>query len=324
MELTLLRPNAICLGYGVLLDCVFGDPVYPLHPARLMGRALTLFEKLLWRIGANGFAGGIALFLLLTLSCVVLPIAAVALIGQWRPTVAFSVQVFLVYSLLALHDLLLHAWRVERAAGRNDIEHARIAIAQLVGRDTALMDIAACRRAAIESISENLTDGWVSSLFWYVLGGLPLLLLFKMVSTMDSMVGYKTTHYLKFGWCGARLDDLMNWLPARFTWLLLSFAAAFTPSCSARQALQIGWRQHAIIPGPNAGWSEAAIAGAIRRKLIGPIWARGELVTELWLGAPHDPPAASRTDVQRAAILVVTAGILAALLAIGITIVASH
>jgi len=178
------------------------------------------------------------------------------------------------------------------------------------------MDAASCRRAAIESISENLADGWVSPLFWYVLGGLPCLLLFKVASTMDSMVGYKTERYLRFGWCGARLDDVMNWLPARLTWLFLSFIAMLIPQCSARRALTIGWQQHAVLPGPNSGWSEAAIAGALRRKLIGPIWARGELVTSIWLGDPDDPPASSHQDMWRAALLVGGAGILTAALAI--------
>ena len=95
----------------------------------------------------------------------------------------------------------------------------------LVGRDIEKMDIAACRRAAIESISENFVDGVVSAVFWYALLGIPGLLLFKVASTMDSMVGYKTPPYFYFGWCGARLDDLMNYIPARLTWLLLGFFA---------------------------------------------------------------------------------------------------
>ena len=94
-----------------------------------------------------------------------------------------------------------------------------------VGRDTEKLDLAGCRRAAIESLSESLVDGFLSALFWYVLGGLPGILLFKVVSTMDSMVGYKTPQYLQFGWCGARLDDLMNYVPARLTWILLGLAA---------------------------------------------------------------------------------------------------
>ena len=134
-------------------------------------------------------------------------------------------SVFLIYSLLALRDLLRHGADVERAATRGDLDAARFAVAKLVGRDTARMDGAACTRAAIESLSENLTDGFISPVFWYALGGLPGLIVFKVVSTMDSMVGYKTERYLRFGWCGARMDDWMNWIPARITWLLLSAVA---------------------------------------------------------------------------------------------------
>ena len=108
----------------------------------------------------------------------------------------------------------------------NDIERARHAVSALVGRDTDRMDGPACRRAAVESLSENLTDGFVSPMFWYVLAGVPGLVLFKIVSTMDSMVGYKTPQYLRFGWCGARLDDVMNYLPARLTWFVIVCVAA--------------------------------------------------------------------------------------------------
>jgi adenosylcobinamide-phosphate synthase len=120
---------------------------------------------------------------------------------------------------------------------------------------------------------------------------------------MDSMVGYKTERYLRFGWCGARLDDLMNLLPARMTWLLISGMALFLPGCSARKALRVGWRQHAVLPGPNSGWSEAAIAGALQRRLIGPIWADGRLVTEIWVGDSTDPPGGEGSDLARAALL---------------------
>src|SRR6185312_16785647 len=185
-----------------------------------------------------------------------------------------------------------------------------------VGRDTTVMDLAACRRAAIESLSENLVDGFLSPVFWYAIAGLPGLVLFKVVSTMDSMVGYKTTRYQRFGWCGARIDDLMNWIPARVTWLLLSLAALFTPACSARKAVRIGWRQHQIVPGPNSGWSEAAVAGGIQRKFIGTIWAGGKLVTEVWLGDPGDPPAGEAADFRRAAGLVIFTGLVGAGLAI--------
>jgi adenosylcobinamide-phosphate synthase len=180
------------------------------------------------------------------------------------------------------------------------------------------MDGAACTRAAIESLSENLTDGFVSPVFWYAVGGLPGLIVFKVVSTMDSMVGYKTEKYLRFGWCGARTDDLMNWIPARVTWVLLAAVAWVLPGYSGRKALMVGWRQHAIVPGPNSGWSEATTAGALERRLIGPIWAGGRLVTEAWLGDAEDRPAGEPRDFHRAAILVTATGILAVAIAIGI------
>jgi adenosylcobinamide-phosphate synthase len=310
-----LRPDPWLLAAGVLADLAIGDPVYPAHPARLIGWTLTQFENGLRRVGLDGYGGGILLFLMLSTVWVDGISTVVALSS--RP-LAIALHVFFVYSLLALRDLLRHGFDVEFAAAQGDVEGARTAIARLVGRDISQMDAAVCRRAAIESLSENLADGFVSPIFWYVLLGLPGLILFKVVSTMDSMVGYKTPRYLKFGWCGARTDDLMNWIPARITYLLIACTAIFVPGCSPIKALRIGWQQHAIVPGPNSGWSEAATAGAIKRKLVGPIWANGKLVTEVWLGDPSDPPAGEDGDFPRAAYLNSAAGILASLIAIAV------
>jgi adenosylcobinamide-phosphate synthase len=308
-----LRPDPALLAAGVVLDLLFGDPNYAAHPVRLIGASLSCIEAFLRKVGLDGYLGGVLLFLLLSLLWVGgISVAVVYL----PPPIAWIVQTFLIYSLLALRDLLKHGWNVQRAAGCRELTAARAAIGKLVGRDTTAMDLAACRRAAIESLSENLVDGFLSPVFWYSIAGLPGLVLFKVVSTMDSMVGYKTTRYLRFGWCGARADDVMNWIPARITWLLLSLAALFTPACSARKALRIGWRQHHIVPGPNSGWSEAAVAGAIQRKLIGPILAGGKLVTEVWLGDPNDAPAGEGDDFRRAAALVIFTGLVGAGLAI--------
>jgi adenosylcobinamide-phosphate synthase len=147
----------------------------------------------------------------------------------------------------------------------------------------------------------------------------PGLVLFKVVSTMDSMVGFKTPRYLRFGWCGARLDDVMNYVPARLTWLLVAVVAAVVPGGSAAGALHIGWQQHGVLPSPNSGWPEAAMAGAIRRRLVGPIWRQGQLVTDLWIGDRDDPPAGTADDFRRAAWITVGAGILAAALGSGLS-----
>jgi len=129
---------------------------------------------------------------------------------------------------------------------------------------------------------------------------------------MDSMVGYKTPRYLHFGWCGARLDDVLNFLPARMTWLLIAGIASSVPGASARKAFTCGLRQHGVLPGPNSGWSEAATAGAIQRRLVGPIWMSGVLVTEVWIGDQGDPPAGAHADVIRALAVVVSSGLVAA------------
>jgi adenosylcobinamide-phosphate synthase len=129
-------------------------------------------------------------------------------------------------------------------------------------------------------------------------------------------VGYKTPRYRTFGWCGARLDDVMNFVPARLTWLLVAAVAAVLPGYSGRKALRVGLEQHALLPGPNAGWSEAAVAGAIGRRLVGPIWLNRQLVTDQWLGDRVDPPLETAEDYRRASRLVTIAGISAAAAAI--------
>ncbi len=309
-----LTGNPVLLAAAIAADLAIGDPAYRFHPIRLIGGSLRVVERVLRRLGADGYAGGILLFLTLALLWADGTVGLLVIVGP-ATWIGWALHTFIAYSLLACGDLLRHVWRVERAAGRDDIDAARTAVANLVGRDTNKMDASACRRAAIESLSESLTDGFTSPLFWYAVLGLPGLVLFKVVSTMDSMVGYRTSRYLRFGWCGARLDDAMNFVPARATWLLLAAVAAILPRQSGRKAFTIGLAQHAVVPGPNAGWSEAATAGAIERRLVGPIWMHGALVTEQWIGDPADPPASTGDDVRRALVLVTMTGLVSAAIA---------
>jgi adenosylcobinamide-phosphate synthase len=318
-----LAAQPVALGVALVLDVALGDPVYAAHPVRLIGRTLTAFERTLRAIGADGYMGGVALCIALSILWVggvaALLVAGYA-VAWWSGVI---LHVFIVYSLLAIGDLMAHGWRVERAIRRGNLIAARRELGQLVGRDTERLDAGECRRATVESLSENLTDGFTSPLFWYLLGGVPGLVLFKVVSTMDSMVGYKTPAYLRFGWCGARLDDAMNFVPARLTWVLVALAAVAVPGCSARKALQVGWRQHAMLPGPNSGWSEAAVAGAIQARLVGPIRVNGALVTNAWLGDPEDPPVESADCFSRAAAVMVVTAVLASLFAVA-SLAAGH
>jgi adenosylcobinamide-phosphate synthase len=312
-----LAPHPAALAVALMIDGALGDPDYRAHPVRLMGGALLMAERGLRGLGASGYGGGVALFLALATLWVGGVSIAVVIGRDTSVWLGWSLHLFILYSLLALGSLLAHGWRVERALCREDLTAARHAVARLVGRDTDQMCAGACRRATIESLSENLTDAFTSALFWYVVAGLPGLVLFKVVSTMDSMVGYRTPRYLRFGWCGARLDDVMNFLPARMTWILVSVAAAAIPGCSGRKALCVAWQQHALLPGPNSGWSEGAVAGAIQRCLVGPIRANGRQVTDRWLGDPADAPAETSQDFLRALSVIVAAGVLAAAIAMG-------
>jgi len=305
----LLAPDAVLLIVAVAADLALGDPAYRWHPIRLVGAALTWTEGRLRAAGFDGYGGGILLFAVLaTVSVgVVLGMLAASSAASWL--LLWVVHGFFLYSLLALGELVRYVRRIETAVREDDLPRARRRVSELVGRDTAAMDGPACRRAAVESLSENLTDGFVSPMFWYVIAGLPGIVLFKVVSTMDSMVGYKTPQYRRFGWCGARLDDVMNYGPARVTWLAIAAMAAVLPACSGRKAWRVGLRQHGLLLGPNSGWSEAAAAGALQRQIVGPIWREGALVTDLWVGDASDPPLETAGDVSRAVLLAVASGL---------------
>lgn len=315
--LTALRPEASALALAVLLDLLLGDPQYRLHPVRLIGDSISWLERVLRSVGLDGRFGGVLLGAGIAGFWGGAAVLALRGLESSHPAAAWLFHAVLAYTLLALRNLLDHAWAVEKAIRSGDLEAARWATSRFVARDTARLDAAACRRASIESLSESLTDGFVSALFWYAVGGLPGLVVFKVFSTLDSMVGYRSERYLHFGWFSARTDDVLNWIPARLSWLLISACSAFVPGCSPKAAFFTGWAQHAIVPGPNAGWSEAAAAGAIRRRLVGPIYLQGHLVTDLWLGNPHDTPAGQEDgDVPRAMELCAAAGLAAGAIAV--------
>jgi adenosylcobinamide-phosphate synthase len=314
LALGVLAPSALALAVAVVLDLMLGDPVYAWHPIRLVGATLSALERALRAVGADGYVGGVALFVGLAVVWVGGLSGLTVVSARLHPWAGWAVHVFLLYSLIALGDLLHHVRRIEGGVAAADLPRARAAVSALVGRDTDRMDGAACRRAAVESLSENLVDGFTSPVAWYLVGGLPGIVLFKVVSTMDSMVGFKTPRYLQFGWCGARLDDVMNYVPARLTWMLIGLVAGVIPGGSARKAWRIGLTQHARLPGPNSGWSEAATAGAIQRRLVGPIWNSGRLVTDVWIGDPSDSPLATAQDLRKAVSLVASTGVIAAAL----------
>ncbi len=308
MDLTLFAPDPFLILFAVVLDGLFGDPVYAWHPIRLIGATLSLIERMLRRLRLDGRVGGCILLLLLSTFWLGVLCGLTMVLSRVQYEVGWIFQAYIIFSMIALKDLCRHGLAIDRAA---DPDGARRAVSMLVGRDTDTMDAAACRRAGMESLSENAVDGFVSPVFWYAVLGLPGIVFFKVVSTMDSMVGFMTPRYRHFGWCGARLDDVLNYVPARLTYLLMAFVAFFLPGCSTRKALLAGWRQHALVPGPNSGWSEATAAGAVQRRLAGPIWQDGEKITDLWLGDGSDPEGGQPGDMRRMCRFVIATCLLA-------------
>jgi adenosylcobinamide-phosphate synthase len=249
--------TALLLVPALLLDAVLGEPAWlwsrlP-HPAVLMGRAVRWLDLRLNRGGARR-ARGVATVIVLVMGALATGFAIRAL--GWPFEVAAAAI------LLAQRSLVDHVAAVAQGL-RTGIGDARIMVARIVSRDTAAMDGPAVARSAIESASENLSDGVIAPAFWFLVAGLPGILVYKAVNTADSMIGYRTERYEQFGWAAARLDDVLNLVPARATALLI----ALTHGVTDARGIVGDARRHRS---PNAGWPEAAMARALGVALAGP------------------------------------------------------
>lgn len=298
-----------------LADGLFGDPVYGWHPIRLLGAWSLWCEKALFASGRDGHLGGVVHWVLVVGAALLawwLPHRLLTLIDPWA---AWAWDVYAAYSLLCLRDLLVHGRRVLECL--QDLPAARQRVAMLVGRDTEQMDRGGVVRATIESLSENLTDGVLTPLWALCLCGLPGLILVKAVSSLDSMVGYRNQRYRRFGWAAARSDDLIHWLPARLSVPLIALAAAVL-RLHPGTAIRTARRWHAMLTSPNSGWSEAAYAGALRVRLLGPIRYHGELVNETYMGEDAWPAELDASHLARALRLTLICGLLALVLGVGL------
>ena len=207
-----------------------------------------------------------------------------AIDASWARLVLVGI---IAWPLLALRSLYDHVAAVAQPLKAGDLDAARLAVAKIVGRDPALLDKAGVARAAIESLAENASDGVVAPVLWGALFGLPGIFSYKAVNTLDSMIGHRTARHQSFGWAAARIDDIVNLIPARLTGLLFALVAARRSeamSCMMRDA-----GQHRSI---NAGWPEAAMAGALGVRLSGPRAYHGRLAEEPWLNRDARDPGA--------------------------------
>jgi adenosylcobinamide-phosphate synthase len=282
-EFWLSSPAAL-LASAFILDLAIGDPRWLPHPVVLMGKTIAWGEKILWS-GAprRDFISGA--FLSLTIVALFAGITWAAVFVSawlWAP-LAFAATVTLASTTLATRGLVDAVARIEAPLRTGDIVRARAQLSHIVGRDTGALNQDRVARAALESLAENTSDGIVAPLFYLFLGGIPLAVAYKAVNTLDSMIGYRTERYSHFGKFAARLDDVFNFIPSRLTAAFIVIATALMRLNGARAAT-ILWRDHRNSPSPNAGYPEAALAGALGIRLGGPSVYFGRETAKPYIG----------------------------------------
>jgi adenosylcobinamide-phosphate synthase len=305
------------MAMALAIDAVLG---WPEQLFRLIGHPVTWLGRLIHGVdeacnrdsdspALRRTAGVVATLMTIALPTALAWIVQVQLTTGWSRIVIAGI---LAWPFVALRSLGDHVAAVAQPLQSGKLEAARLAVSRIVGRDPANLDEAGIARATIESLAENTSDGVIAPMFWGAIFGLPGLVGYKTINTLDSMIGHRTPRHQAFGWAAARIDDLANFIPARLTGLLFAIVSARpseTISCMMKDA-----RRHRSI---NAGWPEAAMAGALHVRLSGPRVYHGTLTDEPWLnGGARDPLAADigqalklygRTTWLLAAVLIVTA-----------------
>ncbi|MCL7466155.1 adenosylcobinamide-phosphate synthase CbiB [Phaeovulum sp. NW3] len=268
------------------------------HPVTWIGALIAALDRR-WNVAGKRrrLRGVAAAGVVIGLAATAGLVAQAVLPAGWPGIVIGGVLAWPLVALRSMHD---HVAAVARPLGAGDLDAARGAVAMIVGRDPAQLDQAGVARAALESLAENSSDGIVAPLFWGVVAGLPGIAAYKAINTLDSMIGHRTPRHEAFGWASARIDDGANLIPARLTGVI--FAAV---SGRARGALAVMGRDARAHRSPNAGWPEAAMAGALGVRLSGPRVYGDRVADEPWLnGACPDPTPA---DLRRGLALYVRA-----------------
>jgi adenosylcobinamide-phosphate synthase len=304
---------------AMAIDALFSDPRWlwrrlP-HPVVAMGWVIARLEARWLDLVApttDQARRGLMISLLVVGLSAVLALAVQELCARsplgWLP---LALAMSTLIAARSLHD---HVAAVVAGLERG-LAEGRLAVAHIVGRDPASLDAHGVARAAIESTAENFADGVVAPVFWGVLFGLPGMAAYKAINTLDSMIGHRSPRYLHFGRFAARLDDAANWLPARLSALLILGAGLCLPGMTPTAGWGAVWRDASHHRSANAGWPEAAMAGALGLRLAGPRRYAGELVDDAWMGDGR--AAATPSDIRRGLrLLVLGCGLTAALLVV--------
>jgi adenosylcobinamide-phosphate synthase len=261
-------PDALVIFLALLLDLLIGDPYWLPHPVVAIGRLITVLDRELRRDWLNERLAGVLLLILVVISSAGITWLLLWALDTLLPLVGWIAAIIVSSTCLAARSLHKESARVASALLTGDLPMARHYLSYIVGRDTDQLEEPEIWRAVVETVAENTSDGIIAPLFWLTIGGPVAAMVYKAVSTLDSMVGYKNQRYLQLGWASARMDDLLNYIPARLSALLLVLAAPLA-GCSASGAARITLRDRLKHPSPNSGHPEAAAAGALGVRLGG-------------------------------------------------------
>lgn len=281
----------VCL-IGMILDWIFGDPVWLYHPVRIIGKWISFLEKILRKFAGDQegnekkllIAGGI-LWILVILASAAVPMGILYLAEKISPCAAFVLECFWCYQLLAARSLGKESKKVYKKLIQDDLSGARLAVSMIVGRDTEQLTVEGVTKAAVETVAENTNDGVIAPLIYMLIGGPILGFVYKAVNTMDSMLGYKNEKYLYFGRVAAKMDDVAGFIPARISALLMILASCLL-GMDGKNALWIWKRDRRKHASPNAAQTEAVCAGALQVQLAGDAWYFGKKHEKDTIGDP--------------------------------------
>lgn len=260
--------DSLIIFLALLLDLLIGDPVWLPHPVVAMGRLIYLLDRVLRRVWLNERVAGVLLLLVVVISSSGTTWILLKALTAMLPLAGWTAAVLVSSTCLAARSLHKESARVATALLAGDLPTARRYLSFIVGRDTDQLEEAEIWRGVVETVAENTSDGIIAPLFWLTIGGPVGAIAYKAVSTLDSMVGYRNRRYLQLGWASARMDDLLNYIPARISALLLIVSSPLA-GLSASNAARITLRDRLKHPSPNSGHPEAAAAGALGVQLGG-------------------------------------------------------
>ena len=282
--------KVVSLLIGWLLDLVLGDPAWLPHPVVGFGKMIAFGERHLNKGNHRMLKGAImSIFLIVLVFTIIWLIENQLSIIHYTLSIVF--ESLLIFYCLAGTTLIREVREVFRAVDRS-LDEGRKQVARIVGRDTAQLSAQEIRTAALETLAENLSDGVIAPLFWLAIGGVPAMVAYKMVNTLDSMIGYRTERYKDFGCWAAHIDDVANYIPARITALLMVIAAG------KPQLLGFVWRNGRNHASPNSGYPEAALAGILNCRFGGPHYYFGELFDKPYIG--ENARELTTADMQKA------------------------